>query len=307
MKKTSFYLLLIVFTVPFLTSCGPAFLKKMLKDHPEIITESIKSNPSVYMEALAEAQRKFMLDRRKKQQEEELASREEEFKNPKKPDTPASRVYFGNKNAPITIVEYSDFQCGYCAKAVKTLKRVLSAYPDKVRVLYKHKPIFPGSDKAAMYYEAIGMQSSKKARDFHDMVFERKNEIRNGDKFFKELAQKLKVDMSKLNKDLNLVEDIVNADKAEAEKFGFSGTPGFLIGGVSVPGALPFSEFKKIIDRHLSMSDGGGKSKSVDKEKSADAPADESKSADKEVESADAGGAKDAKPSAEEGAGPAEE
>ena len=270
MKKINIYLLFIVFTVPFLSSCGPAFLKKMLKDHPEIITESIKANPEVYMEALADAQRQYMINRRKKQQEAELATREEECENPKKPEMKDSRVYFGKKEAPITIVEYSDFQCGYCARAVKTVKQVLKEYPDKVRILYKHKPLFPGSDKAAEYYEAIGMQDSKKAQDFHDMVFERKNEIKNGDKFFKELAKKLKVNMNKLEKDLSLAGPIVEADKKEAEKFGFSGTPGFLVGGVSVPGALPFSEFKKIIeDCHLPKLKGGKKEKTEDSKKEA--------------------------------------
>lgn len=256
-----------MFSVLFLTGCGPAFLKKMIKDNPEIVTESIKSNPGVYMEALAEAQRQYMLERRKKQQEQEQVSREEEFKNPKKPEMKDSRVYFGNKDAPITIVEYSDFQCGYCAKAVKTIERVLKNYPDKVRILYKHKPLFPGSAKAAEYYEAIGMQDSKKARDFHDMVFERKGEIKNGEKFLKELAKKLKVNMGKLEKDLNLVANIVQSDAKEAEKFGFTGTPGFLVGGVSLPGAMPYSEFKKIVDRHLAdMEDGGEKDKKEDKE-----------------------------------------
>lgn len=265
MKKINFYLLFIVFTVPFLTSCGPAFLKKILKDHPEIIVESIKTNPDVYMEALADAQRQYMINRRKKQQEAELVSREEECKNPKKPEMKDSRVYFGNKKAPITIVEYSDFQCGYCAKSVKTVKQVLEEYPDKVRVLYKHKPLFPGSSKAAEYYEAVGMQDSKKAKEFHDMVFERKSEIKNGDKFFKELAKKLKMNMVKLGKDLSLTSAIVEADQKEAEKFGFSGTPGFLVGGVSVPGALPFSEFKKILeDCHFPKLKGGKKAEDGD-------------------------------------------
>ena len=256
----------------FLTGCGPAFLKKMIKDNPEIITESIKSNPEVYMEALAEAQRQYMVERRKKQQEQEQASREEEFKSPKKPVMKSSRVYFGKKDAPITIVEYSDFQCGYCARAVKTVKRVLKNYPDKVRILYKHKPLFPGSSKAAEYYEAIGMQDVKKAQDFHDMVFERKNEIKNGEKFLKELAKKLKVNMNKLEKDLSLVADIVQEDAKEAEKFGFTGTPGFLVGGVSLPGAMPYSEFKKIIDRHIADMEGGS-----DKEEKEDKKEEEKK------------------------------
>jgi len=262
----------LLFTMPFMVSCGPAFFKKMLKDNPEIITESIKSNPQMYMEALAEAQRQYMMERRKKQQKEEMASREEEFKNPKKPEMKDSRVYFGNKSAPITIVEYSDFQCGYCAKAVPTMKKILKNYPDKVRVLYKHKPLFPGSDKAAYYYEAVGMQSSKKAREFHDMVFAQKEKIRQGDSFFKSLATKLSVDMDKLAEDLDKVKSIVDADAKEAEKFGFSGTPGFLVGGVSVPGAVPYSHFKEIIDRHLSsMKHSGSDSAKEEKATATDA------------------------------------
>ena len=261
--------MVIVFCVPFLSSCGPAFLKKMIKDNPEIITESIKSNPQLYMEALAEAQRQYMVERRKKQQEQEMVAREEEYKNPKKPEMKDSRVYFGNKNAPITIVEYSDFQCGYCAKAVVTVKQILKNYPGKVRILYKHKPLFPGSAKAAEYYEAIGMQDAKKAQEFHDMLFERKGEIKNGEKFLKELAKKVKADIGQLEKDLSLVADIVRADQAEADKFGFSGTPGFLVGGISVPGAVPYAHFKEIIDRHLAdMS--GQKSDSKKEDKKAD-------------------------------------
>lgn len=273
MKQANFYLLCIILTMPFLTSCGPAFLKKLLKDNPEIITESIRANPEKYMEALAEAQRQLMVERRKKQQEKELATREEECKNPKKPELKDSRVYFGNKNAPITIVEYSDFQCGYCAKAMGTVKQVLKAYPDKVRVLYKHKPILgPNSLKAAEYYEAIGMQDSKKAQEFHDMIFNKKGNLRDGgEKFLKELAKKLKVDMSKLEKDLNLVGDTISADQSEADKFGFSGTPGFLVGGVSVPGALPFSEFKKILeDCHFPKLKSGKKAKKPEKAKAED-------------------------------------
>ena len=266
MKKTY---LLILFSVPFLTSCGPAFLKKMLKDNPEIIIESIKSNPEKYMEALADAQRQFMVNKRKQQKEQEQANREAEYQNPKKPDTPDSRVYFGDKKAPITIVEYSDFQCGYCARVVSTVKQVLKKYPKQVRVLYKHKPLFPGSSRASEYYEAIGMQSNEKAYKFHDKLFEKKGQIRSGgDKFLNDLAEQLDVDMGKLKKDLDKAKSIVSADAQEAEKFGFSGTPGFLVGGVTVPGAVPYSHFEEIIKRHLSKGKGGGEAeaKKADKE-----------------------------------------
>ena len=59
--------------------------------------------------------------------------------------------------------------------------------------------------------------------------------------------------MSKVKSDIKAdeVEKLINDDKQEANKFGFTGTPGYLINGVSLKGAYPLSEFKKIIDRHL--------------------------------------------------------
>ena len=220
------------------------------------------------MEALAEAQRQYMVEKRKEQQKKEMAAREQECDNPKKPEMKDSRVYFGNKNAPITVVEYSDFQCGYCARSIGTMKQLLAAYPDKVRILYKHKAMFPGSDKAAAYYEAIGMQDPKKAWKFHDMVFEKRGEIKSGEKFLKKLAEDMDIDMDKLKEDMGSAEAIVKADGEEATKFQFDGTPGFLVGGVSVPGAQPFSEFKKIIeDCHLSNSKEGGAKEKKAKDK----------------------------------------
>ena len=238
----------------FCVGCGPAFLKKLLSDHPEVIIESIKKNPVKYMEALSEAQGEYIKKRRELKQKERLAKREAEFANPHKPSMPANRVYFGPKNAPITIVEYADFQCGYCARAARTVKQVMKAYPGKVRVLYKHFPVTgaPHSVPAAKYYEAIGRQDPQKARSFHDSVFEKGNELRSGgEKFLKSLVKQLKVDEVQLEKDLKQVGDVITADRKEAVKFEFSGTPGFLVGGVTVPGAVLFPEFKTIIDRHL--------------------------------------------------------
>lgn len=255
MKRNKLSLVTILALITLLnTGCGVVFFKKMVKDHPEIVTESIKNNPEVYMQALMEAQRAFSKKQREAQAKNELVRQEEEFKNPKNPDTPDSRVYFGNKNAPITIVEYSDFQCGYCARAVSTVKEVLKNYPKKVRILYKHFPVTgsPNSEPAAKYYEAIGRQDTDKAKEFHDLVFKKQGEVRSGgEKVLTQLAKQLKVNMAQLEKDLKQVGDILDSDRKEAIKFGFSGTPGFLVGGITVPGAMPYSHFKGIIERHL--------------------------------------------------------
>ncbi len=258
--KSTVKFLTVLCLVPFLSSCGPAFLKKLIKDNPEIITESIKSNPEKYIEALTEAQQSYIQAQRAKEEEKAKTAMEEEFKNPKKPDTPDTRVYFGKKEAPVTIVEYSDFQCGFCGRASYTLKRILKAYPDQVRVLYKHLPLpnHPQAFPAAKYYEAIGRQDPEKARKFHDALFANQGKVGEGEKYFEKLSQDLGINMKKLKASLKNAEEVVRADEAEARKFGFNGTPAFLVGGVTVSGARGFDHFKRIIDRHIGSQNGGG-------------------------------------------------
>ena len=104
------------------------------------------------------------------------------------------------------------------------------------------------------HFEAIALQSHEKAEKFHNMVFESQAQMKDkGEKLFAEIAKKLGVDMKKLEADLksDAVTKNIDSDMAEAKKFNMSGTPGFIINGVALRGAYPFSEFKTIIDQHL--------------------------------------------------------
>ncbi|MGZ5280299.1 MAG: DsbA family protein, partial [Pseudobdellovibrionaceae bacterium] len=141
-------------------------------------------------------------------------------------------------------------------RGYQTINEVKKAYPDQVRFVFKHLPLdfHPLAMPAAKYFEAMARQSTEKAYKFHDLVFENQAELNSKkEAFLKDSAKKAGADMKKLEKDLTdptLVERI-NKDMAEAQKFGISGTPGFIINGVSLKGAYPFPEFKTIIDRHL--------------------------------------------------------
>jgi len=107
---------------------------------------------------------------------------------------------------------------------------------------------------AAKYFEAIARQGHEKAEKFHDKVFENQKDLaESGEEFLKKVAKELGANMTTLAKDLKdaSLMDRINKDKAEAEKFEISGTPGFIINGVSLRGAYPFEDFKQIIDRHL--------------------------------------------------------
>lgn len=242
-----------------LTNCAPTAsqLKQAIEKDPSIVFVAIEKDPEKFFEVANKAAQDAQKRAQEKQAGDETKKRDEEFSNPVKPEIDETRVVFGNKSAPITIVEYSDFECPYCSRGFKTVKEVMGEYKDKVRVIFKHLPLdfHPHAMPAAKYFEAIARQSHEKAAQFHDMVFENQKEFTSkGEAYLKDVVKKVGADMKKVEKDLKdeSLMARINADMAEAQKFGFTGTPGFLINGVSLRGAYPTPEFKKIIDRHLS-------------------------------------------------------
>lgn len=240
------------------TACAPSAsqLKQAIEKDPSIVFVAIEKDPEKFIEVVNAAAQNAQRKAQAKAMEEETKSRDEEFKNPLKPEIESGRVVFGKADAPITIVEYSDFQCPFCAKGYNTVKQVMGDYKDQVRVIFKHLPLdfHPLALPAARYFEAIALQGHEKAEKFHDIVFENQAELNaKKDGFLKEAAKKAGADLKKLTKDLEDpgVLARIQKDMEEAKKFNMSGTPGFIINGVSLRGAYPAEEFKAIIDRHL--------------------------------------------------------
>ena len=175
------------------------------------------------------------------------------FSNPLKPVIRKDEAIRGTRNAPITIVEYSDFQCPYCVRGNETVQALMKKYKGKIQFVYKHLPLSFHSEakNTARYYEAIRMQSNKLAFKFHDTVFADIQKLRGGEKALKSIAKKAGVDMKKLSQMLKNKMDVINAriqeDINEASKFNFQGTPGFLVNGIPVKGAYPLEYFDGII------------------------------------------------------------
>lgn len=242
-----------------IANCAPSAkqLKDAIEKDPSIVFAAIEKDPEQFIEVVNKAAQNAQKRAQEKAVEDEGKKRDAEFAAPLKPEVADNRVIFGPKDAKITIIEYSDFECPYCAKGHATVDEVMKAYPKDVRVVYKHLPLdfHPLAMPAAQYFEAIGLQSPEKAEKFYNFIFEKQGELRTKKEgLLKEGAKHVGADMKRLEKDINsdAVKAIIEADMAEAAKFGFSGTPGFLINGVSLRGAYPASEFKTIIDRHLS-------------------------------------------------------
>ena len=241
-----------------LVQCAPNAkqLKEAIEKDPSIVFVAIEKDPEKFIEVVNKAAQEAQKKQQEKMADDEKKQRDTEYANPLKPEIDESRPIFGKKDAPVTIVEYSDFECPYCSRGYQTVKQVKAEYGDKVRVLFKHLPLdfHPMAEPAARYFEAVAMQGHDKAEKFHDKVFENQGELKSGkEAFLKKVAKEVGANMAKLEKDLKdeKIAKRIAADMEEAQKFGIRGTPGFIINGISLRGALPFPEFKEVIDKHL--------------------------------------------------------
>ncbi|MCB0328836.1 MAG: thioredoxin domain-containing protein [Bdellovibrionales bacterium] len=190
--------------------------------------------------------------------EREMAAQkemEEQFSNPKDIPVGTSPVK-GPKDATVTIIEFSDFECPYCSRANETMEQVMKEYKGKVRVAFKNLPLpfHKNAKPAAAAALAAGEQG--KFWEMHDKLFENQREL--SDDFFKKTAEELGLDVKKFLADMTSekVNKQIEEDMKLARENGISGTPGFFVNGVAVKGAQPFPVFKDVIDRWLNK---GGK------------------------------------------------
>ncbi|MGE0646076.1 MAG: DsbA family protein [Nitrospira sp.] len=225
-----------------------ALVEETLRQHPDLILHALKQDPVMIADLVERG-----TEIRKAKLEE--AQWQAELANPKVATVAEDRPIRGARNAPITVVEYSDFECPYCRAVSPTLQEVLVAYGDKVRLVYKHNPLsfHATAEPAARYFEAIALQNEEEAWRFHDLVFEQQRNLSRGIEAVQEIAATLNVDHAQLEHDLqsDAVTQRIAADRAEAERFGFDGTPAFVINGVSLVGNHPKRDFDRIIRKML--------------------------------------------------------
>jgi protein-disulfide isomerase len=248
---------LAVLSSAFLMSCTSdqamkEQISKVLKENPAILTEAIEKHPAEFITALQNAAKNAQEVMGKQKEQEEKKQLEESFNNPMLANIRSDEAIRGPKDAVLTLVEYSDFECPFCSRGNETVDTLLKKYDGKIRFVYKHLPLSFHEQAmiSAQYYEAIRLQSNEKAFSFHDEIFKNQAKLKNGTAFLDSAAKKVGADMSKLKKDLNsdVVKNRIAADVAEAGKFGMQGTPGFLINGVPVRGAYPAEYFVSLID-----------------------------------------------------------
>jgi protein-disulfide isomerase len=157
---------------------------------------------------------------------------------------------FGPANAPVTLVEFSDFQCPYCRDVQTTLKQVLQTYGKQVRLVFKHLPQqgHPGAFLASQAAYCAGEQS--KFWQYHDALFVR-TELTN--ESLNEIATAIGLHVSTFQRCLSSDSSAaaIRASVREASQLGINSTPFFVINGRVVRGAADLGVFTSIIDSEL--------------------------------------------------------
>jgi protein-disulfide isomerase len=159
---------------------------------------------------------------------------------------------FGPEDAPITIVEFSDFQCPYCRRwHAEVFEPLLAAYPGQIRMVYRHLPltsIHPDAFAAAEAAMCAGEQSA--FWEYHEKLFSSET---LGTEVYTQYAQELNLDMTAFGACMteHRHQQAIQKDSDFAIDLGISSTPTFFINGLAHHGAQPLDVFQQVIDKEL--------------------------------------------------------
>jgi protein-disulfide isomerase len=157
----------------------------------------------------------------------------------------------GRADAPITIVEFSDFQCPYCKLSAPVIRELVQQYPGQLKVVYRDYPgpNHPYAVQAAEAAQCAGDQHS--FWEYHDLLFDRQVEESGWN--FRALANELQLDAATFAACLESGRhrEEVMKDLRDALKLGISSTPTFFVNGRPLVGARPVADFRALIDSFL--------------------------------------------------------
>jgi protein-disulfide isomerase len=211
-------------------------------DIEKIIREYLIAHPEVLQEAMAELEKKQAADEAAKNQAAVKDNAETIFNS-------SRQVVAGNPQGDVTFVEFFDYNCGYCKRAMDDMFAMMKADP-KLKIVLKEFPVLgPGSVEAARVAVAVRMQdkTGKKYIEFHQKLLGGRGQADKARAVA--VAKEIGLDMARLEKDLTSDEVRVTLEESLklAEKLGLNGTPSYVIGSNVVVGAVGLDKLKESV------------------------------------------------------------
>lgn len=161
----------------------------------------------------------------------------------------------GPEGAPVTIVEFADFECGFCVRGNDTLEKLRRRYGDKVRVVFKHFPL-PFHSHAFLAARAVmAAEAEGKFWEFHDRLYQQKAQFDEAS--LTAIARDLKLDLKRFKQRLHSTEADARivADQELGHTLGVRGTPAYFVNGRAVDGAVPELEFRLVVQEELERAE----------------------------------------------------
>jgi protein-disulfide isomerase len=157
----------------------------------------------------------------------------------------------GIASAPVTLIEFSDFQCPYCGKARTTLAQLRARFKDDLRIVYRHLPLDFHPEALDAAYASVCAQQQERFWEYHDLLFDNPKEL--GRKHLVEYAKQAGLDRDDFESCLGseAPRQQVAVDMRLAEALGLRATPSFFVNGLMLQGALPFDDFEALIQSEI--------------------------------------------------------
>ncbi len=246
--------------VPLALGAGPAradnlnardlrpALEQLLRENPELLLDFLSSHSEDLLDIVQQGSDKRRMHNYETQwARDALEAKKVALKN---------RPRIGSANAPVRIISFSDFTCNYCLRAEKIVEELLKEYQGKVSFVFKNMPLERNGlgGLASNYFIAISMISEEKAWEFYTRMFhEREQLLVDGEKFIRQVAQDIGVDMKKMDSLRRGKETaaILNEDIQDADDLKIEGTPYFLVNNLVIRGAAPKDVFQRAIEIEL--------------------------------------------------------
>jgi len=157
----------------------------------------------------------------------------------------------GDPEAKVAVVEFSDFQCPFCGRAVSTLNQISQTYGNKVRIVFKHLPLSIHPKAPAAHAAAEAAHRQGKFWEMHNKIFA--NQAEMSPEKYRQYAKEIGLDLKRFDRDVADagLKQRIDADAAEAQRLGVTGTPAFFVDGRYLAGAVPFEQIKALLDEDL--------------------------------------------------------
>jgi protein-disulfide isomerase len=204
---------------------------QIIREHPEVLIESVQAYQQQQQQQIQQSRQAFLQDLQI---------------NPQ--SVIGNSPVTGSPNSKIVLVEFSDFECPYCAEANKTLKQFMAKHQDQVTLVYKHFPLTPIHTQAMPAAKAAWAANQQgKFWEYSDALFSQQKEL--GEALYLDIATNLKLDLDKFKSDRLLADNAIAKDMQLAGKLGLTGTPFFVMNGETFSGAVQLSDMEKVLAR----------------------------------------------------------